>query len=129
MRTAIETRILVISWLLIFGFLVAVAFSGGVVRSLGGDFLVVQWLYLSVRILFRRISSYMAAIGVVVFAFIVEFVQLIFASYIPDTLFFRLTVGSTFHTLDLLMYGLGTLFIVTIEHVLIRSHSNSSNRH
>jgi len=97
------------------GLLILVALSGGFVRSLGGDFLVVQWLYLGTRIVFKSAPRHRLAVYVLLFACLIELVQLVFSGQIPNSLLFQLTLGTTFHWLDLLMYALGVLVIYFID--------------
>lgn len=84
-------------------------FGTGVIRTHGGDVLVVVWLYLLVRTV-TMMPKGLAAILVLAIAFAVEFGQVIDIAGqlgIADTAFARLAFGRTFDAFDFLAYGAG----------------------
>lgn len=98
--------------LLIVEILIALFINGGFVRYYLGDVIVVWVIYLFVKALFPKINSYLTAFGVMLFAFLVEFLQYI---HIVDILglgninFFRVLIGTSFSKIDLLCYACGTI--------------------
>lgn len=110
--------------LLIVEILIALFVHGGFVRYYLGDVIVVWVVYCFVKIFFPKINGYITSAGVMIFAFIVEFLQYI---NIVDILglgnikFFRVLIGTSFSPVDLLCYAVGTavtmLLIYTMEKV------------
>lgn len=84
-----------------------------IIRPYIGDVIVVWVVYCFVQIfLGGRLNSYAVAAGVLVFAFIVEFLQLIHIVDIlglGDSAFFRTLIGTGFTVIDLFCYAAGTL--------------------
>lgn len=107
--------------LLIVEILIALFLHDGFIRFYLGDVIVVWVVYFFVKILLPKINSYLAAVGVMLFAFAVEFLQYI---HIVDILglgnikFFRVLIGTSFSKVDLLCYACGT--IVTLLFIFIR---------
>ncbi|MDE6501953.1 MAG: DUF2809 domain-containing protein [Ruminococcus sp.] len=103
--------------LLIVEILIALFINGGFVRYYLGDVIVVWVIYLFVKALFPKINSYLTAFGVMLFAFLVEFLQYI---HIVDILglgnikFFRVLIGTSFSEIDLLCYACGTVITLLI---------------
>ncbi|MDE5834294.1 MAG: DUF2809 domain-containing protein [Ruminococcus sp.] len=103
--------------LLIVEILIALFISGGFVRYYLGDVIVVWVIYLFVKALFPKINSYLTAFGVMLFAFLVEFLQYI---HIVDILglgnikFFRVLIGTSFSEIDLLCYACGTIITLLV---------------
>ncbi len=112
--------------LLIVEILIALFINGGFVRYYLGDVIVVWVIYLFVKALFPKINSYLTAFGVMLFAFLVEFLQYI---HIVDILglgninFFRVLIGTSFSKIDLLCYACGTIitFLVISIYKKIRN--------
>lgn len=97
--------------LLIAEILIALFVHGGFVRYYLGDVIVVWVVYCFVKIFFPKINGYITAAGVMIFAFIVEFLQYIHIVDIlglGDIKFFRVLIGTSFSTIDLLCYVVGT---------------------
>lgn len=110
--------------LLIAEILIALFVHGGFVRYYLGDIIVVWVVYCFVKIFFPKINGYITAAGVMIFAFIVEFLQYIHIVDIlglGDIKFFRVLIGTSFSTIDLLCYVVGTavtmLLVYTTEKV------------
>lgn len=90
--------------------------SNSFIRHAFGDFLVVILIYCLVRS-FVYITPWKLAVGVLVFAFAVEFAQYF---HIADALgvenkVLRIIIGTSFSTLDLVMYILGCLMVYLLE--------------
>lgn len=96
--------------------LIALFLHGGFIRYYMGDVIVVWVVYCFVRIFLVNANSYLTAIGVMIFAFIVEFLQYI---NIVDILrlgnitFFRVLIGTSFSIIDLVCYSAGTAVTLT----------------
>ena len=96
--------------------LIALFISGGFIRNYMGDVIVVWVVYCFVKIFLVNADSYITALGVMIFAFIVEFLQYI---HIVDILglgnikFFRVLIGTSFSVIDLLCYSVGIVVIIT----------------
>lgn len=96
---------------------IAVFLSGGVIRHTFGDFLVVILIYCAIRA-FVEANPIHIAIGVLIFAFVVEFLQwfnLLDYLHLRDNKIATIILGSTFHITDLIAYTLGTLFILIMD--------------
>lgn len=119
--------ITVFSVLIIIEILIALFVHGGFVRYYLGDVIVVWVIYCFVKILLPEVNSYLTASGVMLFAFLVEFLQYI---HIVDILglgniqFFRVIIGTSFSEIDLLCYAVGTA--VTL--LLIFAYKKIKNR-
>lgn len=92
--------------------MIALFCHGGFVRYYLGDVIVVWAVYCIVQIFLRgRFSSYGVALGVMIFAFIVEFLQgvnIVDLIGLGDIPFFRVLIGTNFSPVDLLCYAAGT---------------------
>ncbi|MDE6796804.1 MAG: DUF2809 domain-containing protein [Ruminococcus sp.] len=103
--------------LLIVEVLIAIFIFGGFIRNYFGDVIVVWVVYCFVKMFHVEQNSYITALGVMIFAYLVEFLQYI---HIVDILglgnikFFRVLIGTSFSVIDLLCYSAGTLVTVTI---------------
>lgn len=92
--------------------LIALFVKGGWLRYYGGDVIVVWGVYCLAQSIICSQRRYAVHIGVLVFAFIVEFLQMI---NIVDILglgnieFFRILIGTSFAAEDLLSYLAGTV--------------------
>ena len=96
---------------------IAVFLTEGFIRHTFGDFLVVILVYCCIRTFIEANPVYMA-IGVLIFAFAIEFLQLY---NLLDYLQLRhhrmanIILGSTFHISDLIAYTFGTITILAID--------------
>ena len=92
--------------------MIALFCHGGFVRYYLGDVIVVWAVYCFVQIFLRgRFSSYGVALGVMIFAFIVEFLQgvnIVDLIGLGDIPFFRVLIGTSFSPVDLLCYAVET---------------------
>lgn len=95
--------------------LIALFIHGGFVRNYLGDVIVVWVVYCFIQALSgERFNGYIAAIGVMIFAFAIEFLQKI---NIVDILglgsipFFRILIGTSFSPIDLICYAAGSAII------------------
>ncbi|TYA86806.1 ribosomal maturation YjgA family protein [Seonamhaeicola marinus] len=88
----------------------------GFIRHTLGDYLVVILLYCFIKIFIEGYSN-LIAIGVLVFSFIIEFLQLFnVLDYLNiQNNIIRIILGTTFQTTDLVAYTLGILTILIIE--------------
>lgn len=101
--------------LVIIEVLIALFLHGGFIRFYFGDVIVVWVVYCFVQIFIsEKFNEYLTALGVMLFSFIVEFLQYI---HIVDILglgnikFFRTLIGTSFSPIDLICYTAGTAVI------------------
>lgn len=97
------------------------------IRPYFGDFLVVILMYTSVRSLWS-IEKLKVAFGVLIFAYIIEFLQLwglLYRLGWEDSLVARLIFGIGFEWLDMLMYTLGILSVIVIENYFDRKRKKA----
>ena len=88
-----------------------------IVRPYVGDLLVVILLYCFVKS-FIKISVWKAAIGVLIFAYLIEVLQalkLIYWLGLQHSKIARTIIGISFQWLDLLAYTVGIAIVVTLE--------------
>lgn len=103
--------------LLIVEILIALFVHDGFIRFYLGDVIVVWVVYCFIKIMLPEINSYLTSVSVMLFAFIVEFLQYI---NIVDILglgnikFFRVLIGTSFSTVDLLCYACGTIITLIL---------------
>ena len=96
---------------------IAVFISNGFVRSSFGDFLVVMLIYCFVKTIFNEKPLYVA-IGVLMFAYLIEFFQLFQILKILNLQNHKLlaiVLGNTFQISDLVSYTLGIVTILILE--------------
>ncbi len=96
---------------------IGIAQLSGFIRHTFGDFLVVILLYCLVKS-FVKASSVSIALGVLIFAFTVEFLQMTSILEwvgLENNRMARIIFGATFSVYDLLAYSLGILFTIMIE--------------
>jgi len=97
--------------------LIAVYLKSGFIRHTFGDFLVVILMYCFVKS-FIPIKPIYLAVGVLVFSFIVEFLQLFntlkFLGLEQNSLA-NIILGNTFNLSDLVAYTLGTITILITD--------------
>ncbi|MCB0383708.1 MAG: DUF2809 domain-containing protein [Psychroserpens sp.] len=103
--------------LLLIEICIAVFLTEGFIRHTFGDFLVVILVYCGIRTVIEANPIHIA-IGVLVFAFTIEVLQLF---NLLDLLHLRqnkiatIILGSTFHISDLIAYSFGTITIFAID--------------
>lgn len=108
--------------LLVIEVLIALFIHGGFIRFYMGDVIVVWVIYCFMKMLFPEINGYFTALGVMIFAFVTEFLQYI---HIVDILglgniqFFRTLIGTSFSVVDLVCYAVGT--VVTVVLIFIKN--------
>jgi hypothetical protein len=108
--------------LLIVEILIAAFFHDRFIRPYFGDFLVVILMYTSVKSLLN-LDNRKVAIGVLLFAYLIEFLQLwglLYKLGWDDSLTARLILGIGFEWLDMLMYTMGVATIFAIDTSLTR---------
>lgn len=89
----------------------------GFLRPYGGDFLVVILIYYFVRAFYKS-SAYITAIGVLIFAFAVEFAQyfkLVEILGLKGNRFAEIIMGTGFSWWDMLAYTLGVIVVYLID--------------
>ncbi|MCF7569484.1 DUF2809 domain-containing protein [Sabulilitoribacter arenilitoris] len=102
--------------------LIAVFFKSGFIRHTLGDFLVVILIYSFVKS-FIKIDSLILAIAALLFAFLIEFLQLaniLKLLNLENNHLAKLILGSTFHLSDLIAYTIGIICVLIIETRLVR---------
>lgn len=101
-----------------------------IVRPYIGDLLVVILIYAFCKIFIR--GNYLGvAIAVLLFAFFVEGLQylgLVEKLGLEDNKVARTIIGSKFNTIDLLMYFLGFIVVITTEYFLRNRKQTSTHR-
>ena len=98
--------------------LIAVYVRDRIIRPYGGDFLVIGFLYCLCRT-FLKFSPEKVLVLVLLFAFAIEALQLLKISEVFDLQkhqWLNIVLGSHFEWLDMLVYCLGALTILLIEH-------------
>ena len=99
--------------------LIAIYLKSGFIRHTFGDFLVVVLMYCFVKSFFD-LKPMVVAIGVLIFSFAIEFLQLTnFLKYfnLDNNHIAKIILGSTFHISDLVAYTLGILFVLLVEFI------------
>ena len=113
--------------LLIVEVLIALFISGGFIRNYMGDVIVVWVVYCFVKMFLVNANNYLTAIGVMIFAFLVEFLQYIHIVDIiglSDITFFRVLIGTSFSVIDLVCYFVGTA--VTLVAIFLHAKHKKS---
>ncbi|MCK7591486.1 DUF2809 domain-containing protein [Subsaxibacter sp. CAU 1640] len=114
-----KTYFILFVLLLITEALIAIYLKGGFIRHTFGDFLVVILMYCFVKSFFD-LKPMVVAIGVLIFSFAIEFLQLTnFLKYfnLENNHIAKIIFGSTFHISDLVAYTLGILFVLLVEFI------------
>ena len=116
--------------MLIIEAVIAIFVKNGFVRSTFGDFLVVILVYCFVKSFVNCKPKY-AAVGVLIFAYIVEFLQLfnlLELFNLQKNYFAKTILGSTFQISDLIAYTLGIISILIVEYSISnrKHHSKPS---
>ena len=112
-----KTYLIITIVLFVIEVLIATFLTDGFIRHTFGDFLVTILIYCFFKSFFK-INSITLAVSVLVFAFVIEFLQL---ANILETLnlqnnhFIKLVLGSSFHVSDLVAYTLGIITVLLIE--------------
>jgi hypothetical protein len=97
--------------------LIALYVHDSIVRPYGGDFLVVILVYCFVRAFFR-IAVMPAAVGTLLFSFLIEFLQyadIVKRLGLEDSPVASTVIGTSFAWIDILAYSLGIATVVLIE--------------
>ncbi|UKM64657.1 DUF2809 domain-containing protein [Flavobacteriaceae bacterium GSB9] len=97
--------------------LIAMYLKTGFIRHTFGDFLAVILIYTFFKS-FLKINSIKLALATLLFAYSIEFLQMINVLKIlglEDNIAAKLILGSTFQFTDLIAYSLGILCVLIIE--------------
>jgi hypothetical protein len=97
---------------------IALYLTSGFIRSTFGDILVVMLMYCFIKS-FINSKPFPTAIGILMFAFTIEFLQLFKLTEILNPQkneILQVILGSTFQISDLLAYSFGTLTILILEY-------------
>jgi hypothetical protein len=97
--------------------LIAAFLTHGFIRHTFGDFLVVILIYYFFKGLFK-INSITLAISILIFAFIIEFLQLaniLEILNLQNNHLIKIILGSSFQVSDLVAYTLGIITVLLIE--------------
>jgi len=100
--------------------LIALFFHGGIIRNYIGDFLVVIFIYCFIRTFFK-ISAIRAAMGVLIFSYVVEFSQyfnLIKYVGLEKSTIANIVMGHSFEWADMIVYTLGILIVILVERIV-----------
>ena len=114
----------IIGFLLLLGVevLIALFVRDDFIRPLGGDIIVVWVVYLFVQSIFcRPDKAYHIAVGVLIFAFIVELLQgigFVHLIGLGDIRFFRILMGTDMAFLDFVCYAVGA--VINLLAIFIR---------
>ncbi|MFL1011252.1 ribosomal maturation YjgA family protein [Flavisericum labens] len=103
--------------------LIATYLKTGFIRHTFGDFMVVILIYTFIKS-FLDIEPFKLAVAVLVFAYSIEFLQMVNLLKIlnlQDSKAANLILGSTFQITDLVAYTLGALTVLIIELKLQKS--------
>lgn len=93
--------------------------SSGFIRSVFGDFLVVIMIYCFVKSLINA-KALKVAVGVLIFAYLVELLQLfnlIEIIGLQNNKLAILIIGNTFQISDIIAYTLGICIILSLEYI------------
>ncbi|WP_100610708.1 ribosomal maturation YjgA family protein [Confluentibacter lentus] len=108
--------------ILLIEILIAKFLTHGFIRYTFGDFLVVILIYCFLKS-FINASSFYIAIYVLLFAYAIEFLQLMNLLEIlslENNHLAKLILGSTFHISDLVAYTLGIITVLIIEYKIYK---------
>jgi hypothetical protein len=104
--------------------LIAVYLKTGFIRYTAGDFLSVIFLYCFFKS-FLKANYLKLSIFVLIFAFIIEFMQLINVLKwlnLEQYKLLKIIFGSTFQISDLVAYTFGTITILIVEYFISKPH-------
>lgn len=88
-----------------------------IVRGYGGDWLIVQAIYLVGRLWIGFPRRYALAGAVFLLGLLTEIIQFLSNGGIPQTFLMEVTIGSTFDPLDLIAYGIGLVTVLLADHI------------
>ena len=98
--------------------LIALFIHGGFIRNYLGDVIVVWVVYCFVQaIAGGRLNGYITAAGVMIYAFIIEFLQkinIVNLLGLGGIKFFRTLIGTSFSPVDLICYAAGSAIICAV---------------
>jgi hypothetical protein len=117
-----KTYTLLFISILIIEMLIAAFLTSGFIRHTFGDYLVVILLFCFFKS-FINVSSFYIAIYVLLFAYSIEFLQLINLLQIlslENNHLAKLILGSTFHISDLVAYTLGIITVIIMEYKIYK---------
>ena len=112
-----KTYLIITILLFITEVLIAVYLKSGFIRHTFGDFLAVILVYSFVKS-FIKDNHFKIAISVLVFAFFIEFLQLLNILemlHLQNNHIIKIILGSTFHISDLVAYTFGIITVLIIE--------------
>ncbi len=104
--------IILLFLLIVVEVIIAITQHNNWLRSYGGDVIVVWAVYCLIQAIIGGKKTYITHFGVLLFAFLVEFLQYIHIVDIiglGDIEFFRILIGTSFAVEDLYSYALGTV--------------------
>ncbi|MXV51828.1 DUF2809 domain-containing protein [Pedobacter sp. HMF7647] len=124
-----STYLISASILLAIEILIALFCHDSIIRPFVGDFLVVILLYCLVKS-FVQTDDYIAALGVLLFSYLIEILQLFDILNIlglKNSPTARILMETSFSWIDMLMYTWGMLVIWSAERMLYNLNSNRTN--
>lgn len=113
-----KTYTLLFISILIIEMLIAAFLTSGFIRHTFGDYLVVILIFCFFKS-FINVSSFYIAIYVLLFAYSIEFLQLVNLLQmlsLENNHLAKLILGSTFHISDLVAYTLGIMTVLIMEY-------------
>ncbi|MGB8192563.1 MAG: DUF2809 domain-containing protein [Chitinophagaceae bacterium] len=102
--------------------LIALYVNDAIIRPYVGDYLVVMLIYCAVKT-FIRVSPLKVAIGVLLFAYLIEVLQyfhIVDILGLQNNTIARTVIGYGFNWIDMLAYTLGVITIVILERLRIK---------
>ncbi|ULC59016.1 DUF2809 domain-containing protein [Flaviramulus sp. BrNp1-15] len=112
-----KTYLIIIILLFITEVLIAVYLKSGFIRHTFGDYLAVILVYSFIKS-FIKGNHFKIAISVLVFAFFIEFLQLVNILeilHLQNNHLIKIIIGSTFHISDLVAYTFGIITVLITE--------------
>lgn len=111
-----KTYFIIFIFIFFIEFLIAVYLKTGFIRHTFGDFLATILLYSFVKSFFD-VDAFKLAFSVLVFAFLIEFLQLfnILELLNIKSSFLKIVFGTTFQFTDLVAYTLGLITVLLLE--------------
>lgn len=100
--------------------LIAIYVDDNFIRPYGGDYLVVILLFCFIKT-FIKISTPLAALGVLLFAYVIETLQyfdLVGKLGLKHSRIANIVIGNSFAWMDMLAYTLGIMTIVIVHYVV-----------
>jgi hypothetical protein len=108
--------------------LIALYLKSGFIRHTFGDFLVVILIYCFFKSIIK-INSIKLAVSVLLFAFLIEFLQLLKILEIlnlQNNKIAKIILGSTFHISDLVAYTLGIITVLIVEYKIKKNEQHKT---